>query len=237
VLALDFDMTLTISDTISNVAETARRKNPEYRDFQWFVNEYIKDHRTFYTQWEPQIAEHRTKGTVDRSFMDKYLEALRPVETASLDRINRHGILANVTRAEFAAAGRDVQFRPGATTFINHFIHCSYNCSICVVSVNWSKDFIHGALSANGVDTEKGRISIYANDMEFGSTGLSTGRLAPKLVVAKDKGEVVEGFKREVTEEHGCNPLVVYAGDSPTDLPALLDADVGLLIGDNSSPI
>ncbi|KAJ2660325.1 hypothetical protein IWW48_003034 [Coemansia sp. RSA 1200] len=236
VLALDFDKTLTEHDTIADVAAVAKRIRPEHRDFEWFVDEYIKDHDCFEREWAARIDGRRGGGdsTIDRALLDEYLEALRPVENASLHRVVDHRILAGVTADDLFAAGTAVRFRPGAADTINHFIRTP-DSSICVVSVNWSKSFIRGALSANGVDHSL--VDIYCNDMAFDArTGLSTGHLPSTMVVASDKAGAIASVKRAAAEKHGRPPILAYAGDSLTDLPALLDANVGLLFGDSKAP-
>ncbi|KAJ2520949.1 hypothetical protein GGI11_002155 [Coemansia sp. RSA 2049] len=242
VLALDFDKTLTEHDTIADVAAVARRIRPEHRDFEWFVDEYIKDHDCFEREWAARIDGRRRdsdrggNSAVDRGFLDEYLEALRPVENASLRRVVDHRILAGVTTDDLFAAGTAVRFRPGAADTINHFIRTpDHSSSICVVSINWSESFIRGALSANGVDHSL--VDIYCNDMAFDAqTGLSTGHLPSAMVVASDKVAAIASVARAVAETHGRPPTIVYAGDSLTDLPALLDANVGLLFGDSKAP-
>ncbi|KAJ2091265.1 hypothetical protein IW138_001964 [Coemansia sp. RSA 986] len=206
----------------------------------------MKDHNAFEHTWKAKIAGHKNSNTeekIDRRFLDKYLEAMRPVEETSLLRINSHGILAGVTANDMFEAGRAVQFRPGAARTINHFLNASstIDCTVCIVSINWSESFIRGALSANGVDLSNANarpVDIHCNNMLFDAkTGLSTGHLPSKMVVASDKTDAIDAAKRDITERHGRNPILVYAGDSLTDLPALLDASIGLLFGDSSGPV
>ncbi|KAJ2857025.1 hypothetical protein GGI22_003630, partial [Coemansia erecta] len=192
VLALDFDKTLTTHDTLSSVAAVAKRIHPELADFQWFFTEYMKDYDAFEHAWDANNKVNGSGTKRDRACLDKYLEAMRPVEQTSLRRVSSHGILAGVTADDLFAAGRAVQFRPGAVRTINHFLHSpDIDCTVCIVSVNWSKSFIRGALSANGVDLEGSNarsVDIYCNDMLFDAeTGLSTGQLPSTMVVAGDK--------------------------------------------------
>ncbi|KAJ2551503.1 hypothetical protein EV175_003670 [Coemansia sp. RSA 1933] len=240
VLALDFDQTLTIHDTISSVAAVAKRIHPDNRDFRWFVDEYMKDYEAFEREWQPQLTSPAIPP--DRALLDRYLEAMRAVELTSMRRVTSHSILAGVTKDDMFAAGRDVRFLPGAANAINSLIQApNIDCSVCVVSVNWSESFIRGALSANGVDLAAHNarpVDIYCNNMVFDAeTGLSTGQLPSHMVVAADKVAALDAVKRDIAGTHGRSPLIVYAGDSLTDLPALLDADIGLLVGNSSRPV
>ncbi|KAJ2077354.1 hypothetical protein H4R24_005183 [Coemansia sp. RSA 988] len=234
VLALDFDQTLTTTDTLHLVASTARQKHPERLNFQWFADKYMEDFNVFKTKWEPVITKHANEQTVTAALLNQYLEAQRAVEEASLARISKYAILAGTSRQEFADGGRSVKLQPGAATVINYFL-CTPGCHVCIVSVNWSEDFIRGALEANGVQVSKG-LPIYCNNPEFDrTTGLSTGIIHPRLVAASDKTNIIAKVRMETAQQHKAEPIVVYIGDSLTDLPALLMADVGLLVGQSSS--
>ncbi|PIA19625.1 hypothetical protein COEREDRAFT_5448 [Coemansia reversa NRRL 1564] len=234
VLALDFDQTLTTTDTLHLVASTARQKYPDRLGFQWFIDKYMDDYYTFKNKWEPIIARHAEEKTVTTALLDQYLEAQREVEKASLARISQHAILAGTSRREFADGGCSVQLQPDSAKVINHFLRIP-ECHICIVSVNWSEDFIRGALEANGVKVSND-LPIYCNNPEFDNkTGLSTSIIRPRLVAARDKTEVINKVKRETALQHRAEPIVVYIGDSLTDLPSLLLADAGFLVGQSGS--
>ncbi|KAJ2847180.1 hypothetical protein IWW36_003981 [Coemansia brasiliensis] len=231
-LVLDFDQTLTSSDTLSVVAAVAKRKYPENRDFSWFTEKYMEDYQKHQTQWQPRIDREK----ITREFLNEYLESFRSVETTSLNRISKYGILAGVSRTELYAGGRKVKFQPGAAMAINRFMQVP-DTHVCVVSVNWSADFIRGTLDANGV-LNSGDISVFCNSPDFDqSTGLSKSDISPRLVVAGDKTATIDKYRQEVAQKTGFNPRLIYAGDSLTDLPALLLADTGLLVGQSSSVI
>ncbi|KAJ2482886.1 hypothetical protein IWW56_000727 [Coemansia sp. RSA 2131] len=166
--------------------------------------------------------------------MDQYLESLRQVENASQERIKDFKILAGVSRVELYNGGRQAQFQSGAVDVINYFLRVP-NCHVCVTSANWSTDFIQGALDGNGVSNQP-PISVYCNELKFSKrTSLSTGTMYPRLVVASDKAAVIETYREVLASRYGSKPRLVYAGDSLTDLPALLLADVGLLVGQSDN--
>ncbi|KAJ2374333.1 hypothetical protein H4S02_008578, partial [Coemansia sp. RSA 2611] len=227
-LALDFDQTLTTTDTLSAIAAIAKRKHADSREFSWFTKQYLADYAAHESRWA-QLTANRA---VSRDLLNRYLESVRPVEAASLDRMSQHGLLAGLTRADLYTGGRLVQLRPNAADVVGQFLH-TRGCHVCVVSVNWSADFIRGALDASGVDSKL--IRVYCNDLDFDtSTGVSSGKVRPRLVVAGDKVAAIAKFKNEIRQQCGGDPLLVYAGDSLTDLPALLLADIGLLVGQSS---
>ncbi|KAJ2498326.1 hypothetical protein GGH96_004418 [Coemansia sp. RSA 1972] len=231
-LALDFDKTLTKADTLSAIASVVKRKHPNRRDFTWFTDKYMEDFAQHESHWSPIIHKYTDNKSVTRSLIDQYLESLRQVENTSQERVRDYKVLAGVSRVELYNGGRQTQFQSGAADVINYFLRVP-NCHVCVVSANWSTDFIQGALDANGVSNQP-PISVYCNDLKFSKrTGLSTGTMYPRLTVASDKVAVIETQREVLASRYGSKPRLVYAGDSLTDLPALLSADVGLLVGQN----
>ncbi|KAJ1733608.1 hypothetical protein LPJ61_001471, partial [Coemansia biformis] len=194
VLALDFDQTLTVGDTLSAVAAAAAAgQQPGRSRFQRCADEYAKDLAAHEAGWRP-VLDRQSRTVTSRGLLDTYLEALRPIEEASLRRVAAHGILAGASRTDFARAGRNVELQAGAAAAINHFLQ-DPNFHVCIVSVNWSRDFIRGALEAGGVHLQGRLLHVYCNDPEFGaSTGLSTGAIQPRLVVASDKAAALVRF-------------------------------------------
>ncbi|ORX74691.1 hypothetical protein DL89DRAFT_290188 [Linderina pennispora] len=228
ILAVDFDKTLTTADTTADVVNTVKLLHPEHRPFQWFTDEYMKDYESFDAHWSPILASRQ--GHYDRRLLDDYSEGLRPVEEASLQRITEHKILSGATHQDLRNGGALVKFRQGAAALLNRAVG---EMPVYVVSVNWSKDFIYGALQANGVMAEN--ITIYSNDSEFDIKGVSTGVLKPEMVVAGDKVNVMARIKRDLAGARHDQVRVAYAGDSLTDLPAMMDADLGIFVGNSSS--
>ncbi|KAJ1934057.1 hypothetical protein FBU59_005818 [Linderina macrospora] len=228
ILAVDFDKTLTVSDTTANVVNTVKLLHPEHRPFQWFTDEYMKDYDVFDAKWSPILAARQ--DNYDRALLNEYSEDLRPVEEASLARITEYKILSGATHQDFSNGGQLIKFRQGAASLLNRAVG---EMPVYVISVNWSKDFIYGALKANGVMADN--ITVYSNDSEFDSQGVSTGVLKPEMVVAGDKVRVMDQIKRDVAGARHAQVRVAYAGDSLTDLPAMMDADLGIFLGNSSS--
>lgn len=127
-----------------------------------------------------------------------------------------------------------------------------------IISVGWSARFI-----AAGLRDSCTPASICANEVDVdAATGRGTGKLTKSrdAVAAAAAGSAAAVSPAVAPAEVGrCgirvaqhkvremrrilaalpharqNPLVVYAGDSPTDLEALLEADVGLVLGGKES--
>ncbi|KAJ2705226.1 hypothetical protein FB645_002624 [Coemansia sp. IMI 203386] len=235
VVAVDFDKTLTVQDTVAQVVAAASSHNhPQTPSFDSLVDAYTQDLATHQSIWAPKISNHVATSSVTVGFLQTYLDSHRTIEHASLARISASKLMAGVSRKDFSiAAAKNVCFQPGASTALRRFLHL--RLSTYIVSVNWSEDFIRGALHANGVEDAE-HIKIICNDPAFDcKTGLSTGELVPRITVAGDKVEAIREIRRSVQESNTHVPFIVYVGDSLTDLPALIDADLGFVIGNNSS--
>ncbi|KAI7834148.1 HAD-like domain-containing protein [Kickxella alabastrina] len=236
IVALDFDQTLTQTDTLATLTSSISHYHPQgsLPPFAPLVTQYLQDLSHHESTWLPHITPI-TGEQPTSDLLSTYLNSHRCIENASLNRISRAGILSGVTRNDLHTIGSKtnaVVLRPGAASAINGFIENGFK--VVVISVNWSGDFIHGILHANGVLGGPENVEILCNDPEFDpQTGVSTGWVEPVMVVAGDKVEALMRIKEQVGTDTS-EIVVVYAGDSLTDLPLLLVADVGLLVGQNA---
>jgi len=94
-------------------------------------------------------------------------------------------------------------------------------CKMGVLSVNWCPPMIRALL------TPSCDFTLWSNSLdEDGRVSLSVGGAAEKRATIRRL--------QEAAASAGEGP-VVYVGDSSTDLTALLEADIGFLIGESSS--
>lgn len=119
-----------------------------------------------------------------------------------------------------------------------------------IISVGWSARFIAAALR-NKNRNQYMPISICANEIEIDQkTGLGTGRLtksydAQKLAecsfrpgeggIRTGQHKVREMRRILQTCTSDSDPITIYVGDSTTDLGSLLEANIGLIIGQSTS--
>ena len=155
---------------------------------------------------------------------------MRAAEAASLARIASHGVFAGLPHpTTFTPTPSTVTFRPG---FWHSLIAptLAQSIPVTVVSVNWDAAWIRGCLRA-GVAAECGdvsaveRVDVRCNNLEV-VDGVTTGRWAvgESVLTAEDKVRIL----RELQGEGG---RVCYVGDSETDLGALVEACVGVVVG------
>lgn len=118
----------------------------------------------------------------------------------------------------------EVSMRPGAQELLR-FLIATPNVSPCVISVSWSKEWIAHVLQR--LVQAADRIPIFANSLQIGEDGLSTGLLTGGIHGGADKLRVM----RAVLERNKASlSSASYVGDSVFDLPSVVSADLGVLV-------
>ncbi|GAM84699.1 hypothetical protein ANO11243_026980 [Dothideomycetidae sp. 11243] len=215
---------------------------------------YMDKYNAHNEQYRP-IAECRRSLLEERS----WLASLRPVEIfgarcAEETEVFR-GVLSKDIQHAATCAVKDgeVCLRPGWAELANYALDKGF---FGILSVNWSATFIRhvmlAALTQNENQDLRGRLSGFARDglridaneiQGIDQAGGSSGRLsstddsgdirtsADKLQRMPPRCRMLNDGKRPDLDFSG--PLVVYCGDSDTDLECLLAADVGICLQDN----
>lgn len=258
-LILDFDGTLTHTDTLSALAAAGYTRQralhrPDPTPWPRIVDAYMADLAAHVTR-QPPSAERTTLAAEYAT-----LDSLRAVEDASVRRITDAGVFAQVRRAELEAAAREalrageVRLRKGweglvrRVGFLNRGCFPGWRGGVDVVSVNFSRWWVWSVLKAGagGVHGAEGRpeqaalgIGVWANEVgevEKGGEGGENVRgevVEGELRTSGDKARVFREIVREARGEDALAPLTVYLGDSNTDLETLVAADIGICIRDD----
>lgn len=256
ILFIDWDETITSHDTLSLIAPPdEKHKGPPFAEYGKAYVEDLKQHEKEW-QYLAESSKKNDKITIPRKECNlgkgweeqwAYQESLDEVELASQKRIEEGGLFldANPTELENRAID-NVQFRKGWPK-VHHFVS---NWQYHIISVGWSARFIAAALKkVNG--NRFMPTSICANEIEMDeSTGLGTGRLTKsydaKMLEERSfrpgEGGIRTGqhkvreMRRIIqTYPSDLNLITIYVGDSTTDLGSLLEANLGLIIGQSTS--
>ncbi|KAI8957236.1 HAD-like domain-containing protein [Daldinia sp. FL1419] len=236
---LDFDGTITVKDTVGELANFALRvRADEGQDLQkeWdhVVSAYVDDHSAHVDGYYPP-SHARSLPAQEVQF----LRHMKNVETRSLGRINDCRLFRGISPAAFREAGRDlvkkgtITLRPGFSRFVQKRLEEGWR--VWVLSVNWSSAFIEGACG------ELSGVKVIANDVREdgsiagppilnpgGADGGSGGE-PRNLTNSHDKLDAM----RAVLEAEGLTGKPsVYFGDSTTDLECLLAVDRGFVVSD-----
>ncbi|KAJ2957593.1 hypothetical protein NQZ79_g6721 [Umbelopsis isabellina] len=203
-VVVDFDETITCKDTIASLAQFAYSRKPQSDLPPWshFTNAYMSDYIQHKQQW--QTKQDNISKLEEKTAQ---LSSLRSVELASIDRISNAGVFAGLRRAEIQVGAKaDVKIRDQARNVLQNISENLY-----ILSVNWSKDWIIGALDPLQIKPS----AVLSNDLEF-ENQVSTGNIIPNVITASDKLAIFQDLVNSSKDSYS-----LYVGDSETDLPCL----------------
>ncbi|KAI1412155.1 hypothetical protein F5Y13DRAFT_163720 [Hypoxylon sp. FL1857] len=235
---LDFDGTITVQDTVGELANFALRVRADegvnlQKEWDGVVSAYVDDHTAHVHGYEPRpharcLPEHEIE----------FLRQMKTVETRSLGRINECRLFRGISPAAFRDAGRElvrkgtVRLRPGFRRFVERRTRDGWR--VWVLSVNWSSAFIEGA--CGGLEGVK----VIANDVQEDGSIAGPPVLNPPGSASSDEGprnltnsrDKLDAMEAVLVAEGLTGKPSVYFGDSTTDLECLLAADLGFVIAD-----
>ncbi|OJD32728.1 nuclease-like protein [Diplodia corticola] len=243
-LVLDWDGTTTHKDTLHFLgkicADHARSRSDGPATTTWddIVKAYVDDLSSHASSYTPEKGQ-RTTIAEEKA----WLASLATVDSLSVRRVEDSGLFKGVTAAAVrtgaaqAIGTGELTLRDGWSSLL------AQGQKTTILSVNWSATFIRECLlaaAANDSDLKAAveRVSIAANEIaglqdSNGSSGLLNGR---NEATGDETGAIrtsADKFANMPTPvKYGGEELVVYVGDSTTDLEALLVADVGICIRD-----
>jgi len=224
----DFDGTITVKDTIGVLAAGAvdwqRTKRGREYSATWdgVVQAYLDDLKRFQASYDPPESQRKSFA---REM--EYLEAVRPVEHASLARVAESLVFEGLEERdllEIGAAAREsgrVTVRNGFADLLN--LARERDWPVGILSVNWSSSFIRGML--RDLDPDR-TIRLYAN--EIAANGKIQG---PQAYEDQGRGPLVDAAGKRTLCNDG---HYIYFGDSATDLACLVEHK-GIVICDDPS--
>ncbi|KAF9869442.1 upf0655 protein [Colletotrichum karsti] len=232
-LVLDFDGTITTKDTIDTIAEIGlnfqkKRGSDLSAAWQQILKDYGKDHADHVAGYKPP-ANSRLALSDELA----YLRGLKEVELRSVRRVEDSGIFQGISRDDLLKAGNAAR-EEGRVKLRDGFVELMSTARqngwcVSVVSVNWSRSFIQGVLSAYGFD-------VVANELEMDGSLSGPDVLGPPsrdtiLTTCEDKLRAL----RALAVRQGADSAegLVYFGDSTSDLECLLVAR-GVVVSTNT---
>ena len=221
-LITDFDETISEQDTISTLVRTVADTRQEEKEqflaawqemVQWYLTRYYR----VCDAWRDQ-----------RHSIVDFLKTFEALESVSIQRVIAKGFLAGLTKEGLRAAGRNVVKKPGVDRILSAMR--AGGVAVEILSANWSEALIQGA-------TEGLHDRIITNSLIYDAAGRSTGGIYLDVVSARDKLKKFRERKKNppTPNEAGGGGITrtLYIGDSISDFLAILDAEVGVLIGQN----
>jgi 2-hydroxy-3-keto-5-methylthiopentenyl-1-phosphate phosphatase len=133
---------------------------------------------------------------------------------------------AGVRADQLAAAAASIQLRPGCADTLS--AAAAAGIPVSLLSVNWSRTLINAAMGfpqqQQQEQQQQQQAQVYANELEFGPEGVSTGQLQTQVQCGRDKLAVLRemlGKHRQTAAATG--GFVVYVGDSCSDILPLIE--------------
>ena len=251
-VVVDFDDTCTVGDTISHLVSATKALQPAHvaeekdRMYAMLFRQYMEERselvdRLFDVSVEaprrsmPGVSEDGDTDCPKRAWLGMFLEELSRFETRRNDVVLMSGILHGATMESIAHASQHVVFREACLETL-HRASVSAGTSVVVLSANWSEEFIRAALSnhhgaCGGFDA--GRLEVVANALEF-DAGVTTGGMRIRQCqTPNDKHRLLRGLVFDRRGQNVQHPSV-FVGDSIGDVPALLSASLGIVMGRNT---
>ena len=255
-LVLDFDGTLTERDTMEVMATVGHAEQAKQGrsvvPWSKIVEGYMEDWIVHLKNYEPS-ADDRTTLTDELA----WLTSLENVERASFRRAISAGIFEGVTTSTVedvvcqAISDRTIKMRSGWLTLVKYvqmrnektWPAPQRKVSVQIVSVNWSRTFIHEvlkhSLSENEITEDAlsaiDSIDIYANELPSlkASWDMNSDLLPNGLLTSQHKVSLLKDLEQQhigIESEGYETPITIYVGDSITDLACLCQADIGICI-------
>ena len=245
VLAVDFDQTLTTHDTTSVIVGAAMAALPTQELRSDKAEAFNTVASTFYRRYSAKVAATLAAhpaaghgGGYDAAGLRKFCEEMAVFDKESLLPVVEGGFLKGVTRDALKIKAAEVALQPLSLHTLR--AATARGVDTHVVSVNWSQDLI---LSTLQKELEKegqgeslaesigiGPDRLHSPDLVFeGET--ATGALSGPPTTALDKLAIMQQLRQAKGARGAGDGCVVYVGDSVTDLLAMLEADVGIVVG------
>lgn len=242
IIICDFDETITNRDTISIVGEIPYRYKANLKpEWSHFAETYMQNYKKFrlnsgtfrHSQRSlPLLPSSRPR--IDSSNYGKlfenelrYQNDARQLEMSSTDEMAKYKIFSNIKLSDVSLfakeklEGEGFSLREG----FNNFALSIPKDDFYIVSVNWSREFIHASVGDDVVDPEH----IYCNRL-LSDKGVYIGKFSNCLLTGSDKVNVVEKI---LANRKTRDAKYWYVGDSETDLLTVLHPEVnGILLLD-----
>lgn len=239
-LGIDFDDTISVGDTISSLCRTGLKAQKRTGDIVYdnLLEQYLSKYQKFMTENLPESGSLNTEYR--ENDLKRFLETYSKFEDSMLTPVESAGILKGITASHLTAAAEEILVKPSAIETIKFATSNFPGMEPNILSVNWSGMFLRSIMKHQWPDN---RARISANELQGlhseapivdGVEAVSTGTIERSLTGPTQKGDLLRSLLSQRSEQNLGKPSV-YIGDSLGDLSALLEADIGVVVGTSSS--
>ncbi|PKI39089.1 hypothetical protein CRG98_040513 [Punica granatum] len=238
----DFDLTCTVLDSSAILAEIAivtapksdqplseshitRMSSSDLRKtWEILSKQYTEEHE----QCMESIMASVKAEQFSYEVLVEALQQLAEFEKRANDRVIESEVLKGLNLEDIKRAGERLILQDGCTAFFQKLIKSeNVDVNVHVLSYCWCGDLIRSALLSGDLSV----LNIHANELAFDDS-ISTGEIVKNMESPIDK---VQAFRDILRNHEDKKNVTVYIGDSVGDLLCLLEADIGIVIGNSSS--
>lgn len=169
-------------------------------------------------------------GDFDYEGLKKALIQLSDFERRANTRVVESEVLKGLNLEDIKHAGECLILQDDCMDFFQNITKKeNLNVDVHILSFCWCGDLIRSAFSSKGINN----LQLHANEFIYKGI-LSTGEIMKNMESPIDK---LQAFSNILKEHDQCDKknLSIYIGDSVGDLLCLIEADIGIVIGSNSS--
>lgn len=231
VLAFDFDKTCTkkaildiykAREDYKNADEyKAKVLNEEWERIEKFYSDVME--KILRNLKEPKPMQPR----FDEDGLRRFLKEVQVADSLAFDEVVNSNIFKGVTSAGIKDFADKVELMPGLLNVLQSLK--ILNLPFHVISLNFSEKLVMNVLNRGGSLP----LTLHTNRLVF-KNEVCTGNIDKRFVSAFDKEIELREIIQSANEKCG---VTIYIGDSYTDLLALLEVDIGIIIGDSKSII
>lgn len=239
-LVVDFDGTCSIDDTtpmlprLAGLLEQERQASSDDAILQARLNVFSQLEQEYFLLYQKAKAKCQDDDTLFQA-----LDRLDDVSNVVTDKVSESGVLKGLIASQVSTEEmKQLLERHSITVAIRNRcghvlskIHQSDAWNLGVLSINWCPSLICASLQPHILSDNKDGIVempiIWSNHVDS-----ETGKVSLHVPGALAKRDRISKLQKENTDSS-----VIYVGDSSTDLAALVEADVGILMGNSESTI
>lgn len=224
--AFDFDGTCTQKDTTSLLYKATEKYRSSMQAEMKTIDEHWKELGTKYWSGHQEVVSKSLSIHTDPNsltyFNEKglrsFLQEVSEYDMAMIKKVEASEILKGISKEGIKEVAKEVKLSPGCLNVLNHI-----NLPLHLISVNWCMDLIHANVG------HLRHLNIFANSFPLEGE-LSSGYLGKKVTSSFDKETIFQDLvsNKSTNSSEGVS---VFVGDSIGDVLAMLNSDVGIVIG------
>ncbi|KAL5562012.1 hypothetical protein UlMin_031759 [Ulmus minor] len=145
-----------------------------------------------------------------------------------IEKVENMQVLKGLSINNIIEAGENIGLYKGCRSFLQRLVDGDPKTDVHILSYSWCGDFIQSAFYS---DSNAAFVSILSNELVYDGN-ITTGRIYKNLETPMQKVQEIKDNLKEFEKDDF--HVTVYIGHSAPDLPCLIEANIGIVIGSDS---